>query len=401
MGTQETARQPAGPPFELTRRDWLLALGFVVAVFVCDRLLAHSPYASFLPREHPQNQVQMLAQRLRPEPVDVLILGSSRVEAGVDPRVVASTLWNPEREYRVARLPVLGMRAFLLHQVLENLVAHDPPSELLVIGLEERYFFPLSSETDESLGPKLLGSARDWFLVPPWLLRPHDLGAVARAPLRGVQAAWNLPLLADPALDEYLEHLWATGGLPERNFREFTRADLALVRAAAERTVGPGEDGAGELLASELAVFQKSLDLLAKLPGKVAFVRMPVARAYDEDHAAQLAKFETEVVAKVRALGFEYFDLNRIPVLRVPQLQTNPTHANTVGRTAASRALGLTLVAPLVLGDRIGPPQREALAAMFATEGMSLRPPDMELSEADQAAIAEALRAEVAARDGR
>ena len=398
MPTTEATPDPLGPQFGLTRRDWLLALGFVVAIFVADRLLDLSPYAPLLPREHPQNQVQMLAQRLRPEPVDVLIVGSSRVDAGVDPRVVAATLWNPKTEYRVARLPVMGMRAFLLHQVIENLVEPEPPRELLLLGLEERYFFPLAAETDDSLGPKLLGSARDWFLVPPWLFRPHDLAAVLRSPLRGVQAVWNLHLLWDPTLDEYLEHLWSTGGLPEHNFREFTRADLAIARAAAERTVGAEEIGASGLLASELAVFSKTLERLAKLPCKVAFVRMPVARAYDEAEAARLAAFEKEVLSKVRAMGFEYFDLNRIAVLRVPQLLANPTHTNPVGRTAASRAMGLALVAPLVLEDRIGEAQLDSLSAMLASEGLSLRPPETELGEADAAAIAEAIRAEVAAR---
>ncbi len=386
------------PHFGLRWRDLWVAVGFVCAVAVADFALHRSPYAAAIPVEHSQNQIQLLAERMRPKPADVLIIGSSRVDAGIDPRVVRSTLWTEARDVEVARLPVMGMRAFLLHQVLRDIVAPRPPNDLLIIGLEERLFFPLGGETDDQLGLRLMGSSRDLWMIPPWTHRADDAAALVRAPLRGVRSIWELDFLWDPTVEPYLEHLWATGGIAEYPFREFTRADMALAVGLAAQRPAKRADPNAPLLASERAAFAKSLDLLASLPCKVAFVRMPVARSHDVEYAPEVAAFERDIVAAVRARGFVYVDLNRIAVLRTGPLLANPTHTNTAGRGAASRALGLLLAAPLVLEGSMPPAQRAATNEMLATEGLSLRPTDLELGPEELAAIEAAIAAEVRAR---
>jgi hypothetical protein len=347
--------QTATPPrarFELGWSELWLLLSFAATVLLFDRAFAHCPYRRLVPPQVMTNQLQLLAQELRSEPVDVLILGSSRVQAAIDPAAITALLSHrPDEPHGAVRLPLQGMRTFALWKLVDDVVAAAPPRELLVIAIEERMFYVAPQEATDSMDLRLLAESQDLFDLDWTALDGSQRSQLGLAPFRGVQAPWNLPLMLAADTAEYVEHLHQTRGLPTRDFRTLSKRELALAGAMRDEIQGRATpDTEVEFREFELQCFRRTLERLADYDCKVVFTRLPVAREYAAEQRTQLARFEREIVAEVRAAGFRYLDLNQFEHLLRPEFFKNPTHTNVLGMAHTSRCLAFELICPEVLG---------------------------------------------------
>lgn len=341
-----------GRRFRLGARHIALAVGFAATVLVGDLVLERSDYRVLVPPQVEQNQIQLFAHLRRPEPEDVLVIGSSRVLEGIDPNLITEILsYRPERPVETVRLPVQGMRAWTLTEILRELVAPRPPRDLLVVALEARYFYFLPDETARPLGFQMLASTEDLFTTDLTALDVDQLRELSLAPLRGVRAPWVLPEILLGRTDEYVRYLHETRGLPAVNFKPLGRREFELARALRDEIAERDASFESlELRGFDVDTFLGVLDELAALPCPVVFVRLPVAIEFDLDQRRQLGAFQRRVVEPVLARGFEYHDLNVFGQLRQPGLFENPSHLNDRGRELASRILALTVIGPAVLG---------------------------------------------------
>ncbi len=387
-----------------------IAAGFLFAVVACDAWVHRTAFSALVPREHHANQLQLYAHRVRPEPVDVLVLGSSRVLAAMDPRTLERFVWKDDAPKEVARLTQQGMGGWMLWQLVRDHIRVAPPAELLVIGLEERLFYVLSFETDEPLGLRMLGHSRDVFEIRHRDLTDKEWRALALAPLRGLQAPWLLPFLMERDVPEFVAHLHETGGAAQRPFRPLSRREFQFAQRLGQEIrarEGRREDAPFRQL--EVEAFQRTLDLLETLPCRVVFVRMPVDRGYEREEAPHIRRFEREIVSQVLARGFPYHDLNRHPELREDRVFQNPTHVNREGMAIASRRLAVEVLYPLLHGAPSPylhllevPVRREDLpvapeAEVFGWDGMGEG--DAEALRLRRARRAEAERAEAERRN--
>jgi len=344
IARERAEQQSAG--LRLSRRElWLLA-GLLSTVIALDQLVHHSSWGVLVGRIHAANQMQLYAHRLRAEPEDVLIVGSSRARAAVDPHLITQYLgFHPEHEYEAVRVVLNGMRATLLHHFVRDQLRARPPAELLVIGLEARYFYVPPLEADEPLGYRLLGSSRDLLELNPFEMALSQLKAASMGPLRGLQAPWNLHRILTPDAAAYVEYLHETRGLPLVNYETLSAAELSHARAQrdaiAERDASYDEV---DLRESEISAFERTLDMLEELPCEVAFARMPVLPEFDQEQHRQLRAFQERVVAPLQARGFEYYDLNEHAELREEALFKDPSHVDVEGMRMVSDLLARNVV---------------------------------------------------------
>ena len=338
-----------GPSFGPGRAQLLLLIGFLGSIVLADRLLHGSAYAASVPREHMRAQLQLIAHATNTAGEDVLVVGSSRAEAAVDPARIQEVLRRSGGLTKsVSRLVVQALRPWMLHRIIADQVTRRPPRELLVVSVEPRLFFVTPWESETALGLRLLGSLTDWTEVSPFGLRPVELHEWRLAPTRGIQALWNLDWLLAPYTRNYLAQMRARGGLPERVFGPMTRQELALVRAVRAQIDGRAPDDYPPAYGGmHMRGWQKLLDECAELPCQVVFVRMPVLPSWAaEQDQALMQRFDDLIVPGIRAAGFRYVDLNRGPFPQTAQFFKNDTHLNAAGMELLSQHLGLEVVWP-------------------------------------------------------
>lgn len=345
----DTRNEAGGFPFG--RRQFAILAGFVATVVLSELALRLTPYRVFIPHVHAANQVRLLAHALRTEPVDVLVIGSSRVLEGIDANVVTKVMRsNPATAGEATKIPVQGMRAWSLEQLVEQFVEPSPPTELLVIGLEERFFFVPPFEADTTLDIRMLGDPEDLLdvdLLEAGWPQVRELGLTS---LRGVQAPFGALRIFDPRVPEYVKMLQDSRGQPAEDFKPLSRTDFLRARGLGAKIRERAKTYEGKALRPfELHAFERTLERMQALPCKVAFVRMPVLETFDADQAVELALFHEVVVPLAREAGFPFFDMNTEPELRLPELYDNPSHLNQAGRQRASLWLGLNVVKPGLL----------------------------------------------------
>jgi hypothetical protein len=357
MSSSVNTDQPledSGPLFGLGRAQVLLLIGFLATIVVADRVLHASNYAALVPREHMRAQLQLIAHATNSAGEDVLVVGSSRAEAAIDPARVQEVLRRSGGIQKVVnRLVVQGLRPWMLHRIIADQVTERPPRELLVVSVEPRLFFITPWEGESALGLRLLGSLTDWTEVGPWGLRPIELREWALAPTRGIQAPWNLDWLLDPTTREYLALIQEHGGKPPRVFGPMTRQELAFAQSIREQIkerkpdeLPPAYDG------MHMLGWRKVLDECAALPCRVVFVRMPVVEGWTAaQNKRHMRTFEEVIVPGIRAAGFEYVDLNREPFPRTEEFFKNETHVNEAGMELTSQHFGLEVVWPALDPD--------------------------------------------------
>lgn len=339
----------AGPRFELGRSQlWLLA-GFLLAVPLADWLLRSSPFGALVPEVHLQNQVHRYGWQRAERREEVLLLGSSRVQFGIEPRAINSYLAAQAETPPVARRwPFQALTAWTLERLVRDDIAHRPPGRLLVIGLEERLFYRPQHEAQDALGFGLLNSLADWPVVPWRELDSLQREGALLAPLRGLQLPFIVPVLYAQGLPRYVRELEATHGKPAETFRPLSRGELqfALEVGREIRARPPADQNVDPLLPLELAAFERTLTHLAALPCAVQFVILPVSPAYEAEEAAGFKAFRERILPLVQKAGFEVYDLNQHPELRQPGVFANPSHLNEVGAISASRLIVHTVIAP-------------------------------------------------------
>lgn len=353
-------RTPAEPRFELGARElWLLA-GFLLAVIGAQLAFGGRNERFLVPPVAEMNQLHLLAQAERPEAPEVLLVGTSRVQDGIHPNLLTAALTtDPDAPRDVVRLPIQGMRAQLLERVFEELIEPAPPTEVLAIGIEARLFYLPDFEVDEPLRWRVFGQWSDLLDRDARAWTEAQLAGVLCAPLRGVQAPWNLELIAAADTQEYVDHLHAERGLQAWEFRPFSKRQWAISRAlAAEREARvkaleenpvPEEDRGPALDPREVAAFGRLLERFAELPCEVVFFRMPVLEEFDAGQARQLAAYKEQIVPLLEERGFRYADLNQIERLRHPDLFKNPSHVNAAGRVESSLELARRALGPWIL----------------------------------------------------
>lgn len=353
-------RTPAEPRFELGARElWLLA-GFLLAVVGAQLAFGGRNERFLVPPVAELNQLHLLAQAERPEAPEVLLIGTSRVQDGIHPNLLTAALsTDPDAPRDVVRMPIQGMRAQLLERVFEELIEPAPPAEVLAVGIEARLFYLPDFEVDEPLRWRVFGQWSDLLERDPRSWTEAQLAGVLCAPLRGVQAPWNLELIAAADTQEYVDHLHAERGLPAWEFRPFSKRQWAISRAlAAEREARvkaleenpvPVDERGPALDPREVAAFERLLERFAELPCEVVFFRMPVLEEFDAGQARELAAYREQIVPLIEERGFRYADLNQIERLRHPDLFKNASHVNPAGRVEASVELARRALGPWIL----------------------------------------------------
>lgn len=375
--TTETASEPR---FALGAGELWLVAGFLATVIAAQVWLGTKPEQLLVPRLAELNQLQLLAHATRPSQPEVLIVGTSRVKDGIHPGLLTTCLTSdPDQPVEVARLPVQGMRARLLEKIVEELIEPSPPGRMLAIGVEARLFYLPSFEVDEPLRYRLFGEWGDLLAEDPRALTEQQLAGILCSGLRGIQAPWNWDLIGAEDTQVFLDHLHEQRGLPEWEFRPFSKRQWAIGRALAAEREALGEDprSAGEspLDALEVRAFMRLLDRLDQLPCEVAFFRMPVLESFDRDQAREYHAYISDIVPMFAERGFHYLDLNDVPRLRQPDYFGNPSHVNPAGRVEASLEFARRGLGPWLLErelpelsldqlkgrfERIGPAPRRA-----------------------------------------
>lgn len=347
----ESAPDATGPHFGLGRPQLQLLLGFLLTIPLADALLHHSDYRLLVPEVHIDNQVQRYARAVAESREEVLIVGSSRVQAGIVPGPITKYLSQDETRPRSARrLPFQALTAWTLERIVRDELLPDPPRELLVIGIEERMFYRPTHEAQDALGFGLLNSLADWPQVPWGELDARQRKSALYAPLRGLQAPWILAVLYGQGLSRYRRMLDETLGQPPETFRDLSRAEFqfALDLRAEIQSRPAADPDADPLLPLEVAAFERTLARLARLGCPVRFVILPVAPEYEAGERAGFRAFRQRILPAIAAAGFELYDFNRHAELRQPGVFGNPSHLNDVGAVALSRLLAHAVIAPAI-----------------------------------------------------
>jgi len=336
--------------FGLGRRQLALLLGFAATAAAAQAWMSARGFTLLEPYSNEERATTLYAYLTLPRQVDVLLIGSSRVREGVDSRIVGATLGEVlGRGVDVYKLGMDGLRPWQLYRMLRGGLAARPPRELLVIGLETRYFArPVSSRTTGEV-------ERGEELVIPGEWQRDEVTDLLAEGFRGLEALWSLPWTRERRTQRARRILQANGGeewtADQRAKRERQRAtrkaepgrglelefelpdDIAFAWSAAE---SPDQVG-----------MRRSLDLLEALPCRVIFVRMPIQPDFDRERMPVVSRrLLEEVVPSIEARGFDVHDLNRSPFPQTPELFRNPTHMNLAGCQRTSELLAESVLAP-------------------------------------------------------
>lgn len=326
-------------------------LGALLAAAIC---VERADYAFLTPRQKVGNLHALHAFRTRPETEDVLLIGSSRFEAGFLSDVII-------RQYELAtgeaidvyKLALQGMRPWMVYQLLRDQVRERPPRELLVIGIEARYFFDTSPlDKSSSTGLSYLGNWRDLTELDPFALREHEREAWQKIPLGGLQALWNLDWLMLDDTRQREQYFHRSGGeiMPRGPF-VLDEATRELMKQNRERR-GSGEDTweSETYPYIDWLGFQGILRIASELPCRVVFVRPPLEATFDErKQPEEVALFRRRAVPEFDRAGLDYRDLVRDPYPTEARFYRDEgSHLNLDGARHASRALVLDLLVPLL-----------------------------------------------------
>jgi hypothetical protein len=334
---------------QLDRRSLGLALGAGAVVAATWRAARALRWSLIEPRSHADRSVLLAAYARQAEPEDVLLVGSSRVQGGIDATLVQRNLDQclPSRA-RFYKLGLAGLRPPLLEQVLAELVLPRPPRRLLVLALDER-FFSVPVDTAESPAgggadqPAAEGEWRDDLLSGVW------------SPFRGPRALWTLDWALDPEVRDLVRFVRAQGGeireLQARLQRDRHKRKLLAVTNdpfdLPEGTVW-GWSGRGS---ADVTAFRRSLALLDGLACDVLWVRMPIQPEFAAEELAEpLARLQREILPLIAERGLDYIDLNGAPwpVRDVDYL--GKTHLSRSGCVATSERFARDVLAPRLAG---------------------------------------------------
>lgn len=355
------APPPSEPPTPATGPSAALRLrrkaagtvaGFVAAVLASGAAADLLGISHFRPHENPVRARRIYAYTSRPEPADVLLIGSSRVDGGLAGEILHRNLSDAlEREVAVHKLGLPGLRGMSLAALLEDHVAPNPPRELLVLAIEPRFWaIPRTDvqlqERDDPDADAAGGIGGEWLA---------DRAAVSRArAFHGLRDLWNLGWFwSDETRRERDRSQQLHGEVLDRAERR-RREDEQVRRLEGRRDNFDLPEGVtwdwGEPDDPDHIAFRRALELLATLECEVLFVRIPVLPEVDEGMAEVMAAYRAGAVADLREAGFRYVDLNRDPYPDREAYYKTATHLNMAGADITSRVLAREVLAPLMAG---------------------------------------------------
>ncbi len=317
----------------------LMALGFVCTAALVQWVAVPRGWLLVDPLSSERRSELVLAYLQRPEPEDVLVIGSSRVGGGIDAPVLEEALGTALGEGSpVFKIGIPGLRPQLLARLLEGPVRARPPRRLLVLAIEARYFCE----------PRPIGEGRQ--LEGEWTAE-QSLADRLDA-LDGLRAMWGMVWARDGQVRRRVGEIAARGGeeldaeqkarrLRLKEDRRARAADDAFLLPPGYEWVWGSEDG------SAAQGWERCLDVLERLPCDVLLVRMPLVEGFDERHMPQMyARFVDEVVAGAAARGLDFVDLNRPPFPRDARDFLSLTHLDPGGAEETSRLLAGEVLAP-------------------------------------------------------
>ncbi len=349
---------PEAPAFRLGARQAWIAAGFVVTTLLAQQVMAALGH-NLLEPDVNENRARLVYSYLsKPEAEDVLVIGSSRVQGGIDARIVQELLRaGVGEELDVFKLGLAGLRPWFLSQLLRDGVARRPPRELLVIAIEPRFFvYPTrarrSDPRREGVSP---AEGADDPIRGEW--EADKIVAAFWSVFDGLKALWNLDWIFDPdtraARDFHVENLGERFSVQER-----MRVEARQARQRAGRPdlfdLPPGmrwEWSAPD--SPDQEGFRRCLEILRELPCDVLFVRMPLQAGFEQAHmVAETQRFREQIVPRLTAAGFRYLDLSAEPYPSTEPFFYSMTHLNRRGCVLTSRALVSGLLAPAILARR-------------------------------------------------
>jgi hypothetical protein len=239
---------------------------------------------------------------------------------------------------RIFKLGLRGLRPALLCDILDSITRFRPPRGLLVIAVEERFFFVRGSP---AIGQPRSGAS-------------DEVARQSRWPWRGLAGLAALGRYADPGFRSRQAQIWARSGdiNPLSAWNEHP-ADLAFAKEAARTSAQVPEDTPWLLQpeqSHDMRAWRDLWSILDRLPCQVVFVRMPLNHTFLRLQGGEIERdFHRVVVSDIKARGYRFFDLACHPY---PTEPSDYFHSNHLHATAAQRCTELLVrdvLAPLLL----------------------------------------------------
>lgn len=329
----------------LTRKHLAILLGFALTAWGLHGWTSARGLTLLRPYHNPKRAERVYAWLTRPSAEDVLVIGSSRVEGGIEARVLQQTLRDElGDETTVYELGIAGLRAPFLDELVRDGVARRPPRRLLVLALEPRFFCRVVPRTDAA-GQR---AARE---AVPGEWSSEGRGNALTRSLAGLSAIWNLPWTQGRALRAEAAFRHANAGEPLTSEELAARhARIHADRRGADELFDLGPERIWQWPAPEgpeLQAFARTLEALDALPCDVLFVRMPLTAGFDATYMPHVSRrFLEEIVPLVRQHGHEFLDLQGAPYPSDDGFFHGRTHLNLRGAEVTSRLLGSHVIAP-------------------------------------------------------
>lgn len=286
-------------------------------------------------------------------PPDVVVLGSSRVEGGLHAPFIQGELASSQKlDVRVYELGLAGLRIEWVRHMLQTTLAEQPPSKLLVVAIEARFFATAQSVTqhgvseDEVFGEwqadlpapwieTLFGGLRDVYALP----HRHSASFVADQEVRHANGGSEVAWMDKVKLER--------NRLVQRKALIKKRGLTEIPDAFADGSIQWDWPDANS---RTMQAWRDVLDLAEALPCEVHFVRMPLAPGFDEQSMPTIYPlFMRDVVDVLRARGFAFEDLQGPGWNDHPEWFYSKTHLDIPGVIPVSRRLATEILAPRLL----------------------------------------------------
>lgn len=333
----------------LSNRPLIILLGFALATWAAELATRSKGLTLLEPYRNEARAEKLWAYLGREEVEDVLIIGSSRVQGGIDVPIVEDVLARlMSEEVDVYKLGIPGLRSIDLAELVRDGVAHRPPSKLLVLAIEPRFF---ASVVNRRNARPLPGEAA---VIGEW--EGESLANSLTRRFQGIEALWNLPWIWSNKVQSRSEEIRARSGedrtLEERLAQERQRAAAYetapdLFELAPNRT-WQWPDQASDAMAS----FRLLLDVLDELSCEVVFVQMPLTPGFAERLMPVVSqRMRDEVVAALQARGHSFHALQGAPYPTKPEHFFSLTHVNREGTLQTSAVFPRHILAPILRGE--------------------------------------------------
>lgn len=346
--------------FQLGRKQLGIAVGYALVTAAAHWVSTTWHLDVLEPFYNPVRASVVSAYSGRPEVEDVLVLGTSRVDVGLDGRLLQEALDGRfDGEVSVYKLGVPGLGLRYMADLVAGPIAARPPERLLIVDIDPRSF----------LAKGMAAHARARLQRPfepdrsggrfTWQIRLHD---AVESVFLGLKKSWNLWWFRSGEVWEEIDFQRANQGerfTVQQAVNKDARLQAQYVREGREKVLELPPGRAWVWMRNsdpDIVGFADLLDALEQLPCDVAFVRPPLEKGYPEKWMPRaLQKYKAFVVPMIEERGFPYYDLNRAPYPRAEAFYMAKHHLNRRGCEIVSRLIVDDLITPLLLGEPVKP----------------------------------------------